>query len=1327
MKERKEMKGPMGFLIKDAIASMDTSGDEQKPVNIKTNPEKSFNEKLANAQKSGAGFSLLEDKKAEVGGFERGASEERSDSESFDSKVYEADIAKKDDSEEPDDSTDDYESIKWFSELNNKDIKFAGGKGASLGEMFNNKFPVPPGFVVTAQAFGKFIKDAGLKEKIHNILNKLDVDDTEGLTKASKEIRKLIEEQTIPNELKTEILEAYHILGTEKIDEVGISEDALNILKNGQEPAFVSVRSSATAEDLVDASFAGQQESFLNVKGDGQLIEKVKKCFSSLYTPRAIYYRKKKGFEKKGVLLAAVVQKMVDSEKSGVVFSRDPVNLDDNVAIEAVFGLGEGIVGGKIKPDHYLVSRELKIEGGKVADKKIAIVRTGSGENEIIKLSPEKSKTQVLTNAEVLEIADYAIKLEEHYKKPQDIEFAIEGKEVYILQSRPITTLGGEKQKGKILSGNVLLEGSGASPGIGVGVVRIIKTMEDLSKIKKGEVLVTEMTNPDMVVAMQRSAAIVTDEGGMTSHAAIVSREMGIPAIVGTGEATSVLKDGMKITIDGFNGKIYEGEVAEASIAEIKKVVETNRIKLKVILDLPDFASRAAESGIDSVGLMRLEGIIASNSKHPLLYKKEKKLDEYSKILAEGIEKILEHFNLVWIRASDIRTDEFSSLKGAPEREINPMLGFHGIRFSLKYPEILKAELNAIKEVASANPDKKFGVMFPQVISIEEVKEAKKYFDEVKTSNMDFGVMIETPAAVQIIEDIADEVEFVSFGTNDLTQFSLGVDRGNEDVQYLYNELHPAIFSQIKKVINVCRRKKVETSICGQAGSKKEMVEFLFRKGINSISVNADAAYDISVLIKSLEDEWAKKKEEERKKIERFKEEEMRKREEEMKEIERVKEEERLEIERLKEGERERERFENEKIRKEERLRENTENNNYDKNRYNKKEIIENKTENINQDGGGFKDREKYRRFRDDDRRGENRRDRDDNRGRERYGESRDDDRGKERYNRDRDDNRRGERQDGFRDNDRGKGEDSKKRKKWEKFKKWKKFKKDKRDKRNRENENQNQERGWGKREDDKNRSWGKRENGENRGWNKKAELGFESDKGRKQENENKYQENKNLENNNQDVRERTQERVEERAEERGKVFDEKKEQDKNEQDNSEFLNKEKIEISAERQGVDLEDFKENIGPIEPMGSLERIENKAEEIQEQVKEDNLERVEENKKIEDSIEVSGERVDEDGENISRDIDDKEINEDNDKESGEDREVGVKNEKSEVEESEGGDDVREREGSRREEDVESEEKVSSNSKEFEDIGVYNPDEDSDKEDKHKFKYDFEDYGF
>ncbi|MDD5191666.1 MAG: PEP/pyruvate-binding domain-containing protein [Candidatus Nanoarchaeia archaeon] len=1177
--------------------------------------------------------------------------------------------------------------IKWFSELGKNDIKIAGGKGANLGEMYNNRFPVPPGFVITADAFAFFISD--IKEQIKSIMLTIDFEDTEDLEKKSKEIRKLIEAQEMPEELQTEILESYHILGSERIDEKGISQDALNILRNSQEPIFVSVRSSATTEDLADASFAGQQQSFLNVKGDADLIEFIKKCFSSLYTARSMYYRNKKGFAEGQALLAVVVQKMIDSEKSGVVFSKNPVNVKEEVVVEAVFGLGEGIVSGMINPDNYIVEggnvKSLKIKDIKVSNKKIAIVRSGSGENKTVKLNTEKSKEQVLTRAEIMQIANYAIASEEHYGKPQDMEFAIEQNKVYIVQSRPITTTGvtGKEE----LTGKLLLEGLGASPGIGVGNVRLIKGMEDLPKIKKGDVLVTEMTNPDMVVSMQKSVAIVTDEGGMTcfsgdtnvltsrgfmkikdacelvnnnenlmilsfnsnemkskwkkiiaagkrksdiirisisqtgkiednsldltsnhkmitfnnrdlikkpisdilenkemiclidklpnisifndfkkayllgallsdgyhkvtmhhtgnprrgvitftqkeipekkefidtvkeyfkevfdeeftgrefisnsnlrgrqisgsathftstklapameitrisqnldkwtlrldeisslnflaglidgdgcffenrlhlyvskenilqgvilsclnlgifpqvtknrniyhiqilermqdilsytkrvkgkinqkimgnklfsakqilgdiinyinlngkikpyiksnllidsyklnrilhlcneqtkkgmvgiinsslrmqrikkicdagedlvynleveadneldhnfivftkkytpllvsnSHAAIVSREMGIPAVVGTGEATKTLKEGMRVTVDGTNGKIYEGEVAKTTKTEIKPIVKTSIVKLKVIVDLPEFAERESKSGIEEIGLTRLEGIIASSNRHLLDYEKKGDLNKYTELLEKGLKKILKHFKRIWIRSSDIRTDEFNSLEGAPAREINPMLGLHGIRFSLKHPKIFEAELKAMRKIAEDNPDKKVGVMFPQVISLEEVRQAKQFFDKVKTKNMEFGVMIETPAAVQVIESLCKEkIHFISFGTNDLTQFTLGVDRGDDNVQDLYNELHPAVLSQIDFVISVCKKYGVETSICGQAGSNKDMVKHLIESGIDSISVNADAAYDISVFINEIEKSLAGKAEHKKQEIER--------------------------------------------------------------------------------------------------------------------------------------------------------------------------------------------------------------------------------------------------------------------------------------------------------------------------------------------------------------------------------------------------------------------------------------------------------------------------
>src|SRR3989338_1071644 len=392
-------------------------------------------------------------------------------------------------------SDQEFGYVKWLFELSNKDVSIAGGKGASLAEMFNNKFPVHPAFIITAQAFGKFIEN--IKGEIEIIIEKTDIENTKELNEASKKIRGLIEKQAFLEEMEKEILEAYEILGAEKQD-ARIGEDALNILKVGKEPVFVAVRSSATAEDLATASFAGQQESFLGIKGSSKLLEAVKKCFSSLYTPRAIYYREKKGFKHTEVLLSVVVQKMINSEKSGVIFTKNPIHEDDSIVIEAVFGLGEGIVSGKIKPDSYLVSRELEILGKKTADKRKALVRRSSGEIEEIKLTEEKSSQQVLTEGEISRLADISLQLEKHYKKPQDIEFAIEAHNIYIVQSRPITTKA--RAKGREIEGKVLLQGSPASPGIAFGKVKIVKSMADLDKVKKGDVLVTEITNQDMDV-----------------------------------------------------------------------------------------------------------------------------------------------------------------------------------------------------------------------------------------------------------------------------------------------------------------------------------------------------------------------------------------------------------------------------------------------------------------------------------------------------------------------------------------------------------------------------------------------------------------------------------------------------------------------------------------------------------------------------------------------------------------------------------------------------------------------------------------------------------
>ncbi|MFA5060844.1 MAG: phosphoenolpyruvate synthase [Candidatus Pacearchaeota archaeon] len=741
--------------------------------------------------------------------------------------------------------------IRWLSSLSRKDISLAGGKGASLGDMYNASMPVPNAFVVTTDAFFHFIDKTGLKDQIRLILNKIDVNNTEDLTKKATEIRELVTNAEMPDNLKNEILEAYENFNVD-LNNIQDSPGALAILKSAREPIFVSVRSSATAEDLGDASFAGQQDSFINVKGNQELIEKIKKCFASIFTARSLYYRKKKGFED-FVGIAAVVQKMINSDKSGVMFSKNPINNSDEILIEAVFGQGEGIVSGKIKPDQHILTRDFELVSEKIADKKLAIIRTASGQTKTIQLTPEKSKQRVLKTHELKQLAEHALALEEHYGRPQDIEFAIENDVIYILQARPITTLKEGKQEQQELEGQILTEGLPASPGVASGIVKIINSMEDLGKIREGDILVTTMTNPDMVVTMQKASAIVTSEGGVTAHAAIVSREMGIPAVVGTENCLDVLEEGSEVTVDGFNGKVYAGKAQNKKV-EILPIVKT-KTKIKVMVDLPQFAERASKTLADGIGLVRLEGLIAMGGKHPLAYEKEGKLEDYKNMLLEGLHKIADTFigKPIWVRTSDIRSDEYSNLEGAPkEIERNPMLGNHGIRFSLKHLDLLKAELSAIKELSDKGH--KFGVMFPQIISIEEVRQLKEIFKEMKMDNVQFGVMIETPAASIIIKDICKEgIDFISFGTNDLTQYTLAIDRGNEDVQYLYDEMNWAVLKQISRVIRECKQNKVETSICGQAGSKKEMVEFLVKQGIDSISVNADVAKEISELVRELE------------------------------------------------------------------------------------------------------------------------------------------------------------------------------------------------------------------------------------------------------------------------------------------------------------------------------------------------------------------------------------------------------------------------------------------------------------------------------------------
>ncbi|MGC8940472.1 MAG: phosphoenolpyruvate synthase [Candidatus Nanoarchaeia archaeon] len=758
---------------------------------------------------------------------------------------------------------------KWFKQLNRNSIPEAGGKGANLAEMWNAGFPVPPGFVVCANAYKEFLRLRKLDKKIEQMLANLDIEDTDKLQKVASEIQALIMSCSMPIEMQDEIKEFYEYVDTaQELKDVKSAQALLSVTP--REPPYVAVRSSATAEDLPTASFAGQQATFLNVCGKEAVVHAVQACWASLFTPRAIYYRVKNNFPHMKVAIAVVVQKQINSDASGVMFSINPATNNPNqIVIEAAWGLGEAVVSGEVNPNTYILDKKngTLIEQDIPGQEHFITRDPYTGQTIKKPLPKEKQKARVLTDEQIQRLWKLALDVEAHYGFPQDMEWAIEQGRLFLVQTRPVTTFKKEKIAEAAIPAEPILKGLGASPGIASGPVKIILSMAELDKVQKGDILVTTMTTPDFVPAMQRAAAIVTDHGGMTAHASIVSREMGKPCVVGTKTATQTLKDGQIITVDGDRGFVFEGEIKiEKKKEEQPTITPTQaplaplplKTKVKVIIDLPDFAERAAQTNADGVGLLRLEGIIASGRKHPAKYLAEGKLDAYEELIYAGVKKIAEQFKdkPVWVRTSDIRTDEYRELEGGENepKEANPMLGWHGIRRSLDQPELLKAELRALKRLV--NEGFNIGVMFPFVISIEEVVKAKEIVKEVGLEpgkDIKIGIMIETPAAALLIEDFCKlGLDFISIGSNDLTQTILGVDRGNERIASLYSEAHPAVLSAMRHVIEVCKKWGVESSICGQAGSDPKIASLLIRYGIDSISANIDAVAKIKALAAEL-------------------------------------------------------------------------------------------------------------------------------------------------------------------------------------------------------------------------------------------------------------------------------------------------------------------------------------------------------------------------------------------------------------------------------------------------------------------------------------------
>ncbi|MFC3478438.1 pyruvate, water dikinase [Halobacterium litoreum] len=740
-------------------------------------------------------------------------------------------------------------AVRWLEDIRADDIDSVGGKGASLGELTDAGLPVPPGFVVTAGTYRSFIEEAGIDDDLFAAVD-VDPEDSAALADAEARAKDLILNTELPESIRDDILSSY--------DELDDGE------------AFVAVRSSATAEDLPDASFAGQQETFLNITRE-DLIDRVKRCWASLFTQRAIYYREEQGFDHDIVDIAVVVQRMVDAEKSGVMFTSHPSTGAHEAIIEAAWGLGEAVVSGSVSPDNYVVDRDAgAVEEVTVADKKLMHVKDpDTGETVERAVPDEKREQRVLSDDEIEALVAIGERVEDHYDSPQDVEWAMVDGDVYMLQSRPITTINEDDEDMAEDNGNdgeALVNGLGASPGVASGAARVVTQLDQLDKVGEGDIIVTEMTTPDMVPAMKRAAGIVTDEGGMTSHAAIVSRELGCPAVVGATDATSTLHDDQIVTLDGDRGVVTEGRV-EGS--EEKDPVEDARpttpvkpmtaTEVKVNVSIPEAAERAAATGADGVGLLRMEHMILSTNKTPERYVADHGEDAYVQELVDGIRGVAEEFypRPVRVRTLDAPTDEFRQLEGGNDEphEHNPMLGYRGIRRSLDRPDVFKHELEAFRELYEMGYDN-VEVMFPLVNDADDVRRARELMSEagIDTEKRTWGVMIETPAAALSIDGLAAEgIDFASFGTNDLTQYTLAVDRNNGNVADRFDELHPSVLNLIEQTIEACREHDVATSICGQAGSKPEMVDFLVETGISSISANIDAVRDVQHEVKRVE------------------------------------------------------------------------------------------------------------------------------------------------------------------------------------------------------------------------------------------------------------------------------------------------------------------------------------------------------------------------------------------------------------------------------------------------------------------------------------------
>ena len=784
------------------------------------------------------------------------------------------------------DRTEQKSYIRWFADLTNKDVEVVGGKNASLGEMIGTLreegIRVPDGFATTAEAYWQFLQHNDLKEQIKSNIEDLEAQ-KQSLEETGKTIRRQFYQAEFPPEVEEAIRQAYREL-SQKYD---------------TEEVDVAARSSATAEDLPEASFAGQQETFLNVTGEKEVLEACRKCYASLFTNRAISYREEKGFDDLDVALSVGIQKMVRSDRAsaGVMFSIDTeTGFKDAAIITAAWGLGENVVQGTVNPDQYTVFKPLlkdslqpiieKVKGSK--EKKMVYATEGSETIKNIATSGKERQAFVLSDAEILQLGHWAIAIESHYGKPMDMEWAKDGdtNELYIVQARP-ETVQSRKSASSLKTyklkerGEEILAGLSIGEAIASGKVCRVQSSKDIDKVKDNSILVTEMTDPDWVPIMKRVAGIVTDYGGRTCHAAIVSRELGIPAIVGTGDATRTLEDEREVTIscaEGDRGIVYQGllEYATEEI-DLEDVPET-QTQIMMNIASPAVAFRWWRLPAQGIGLARMEFIINNIVKiHPMAlvhYDEledreawqqirditkgyEDKKDYFVENLAQGIGKIAasQYPHPVIVRMSDFKTNEYANLIGGGEfepKEDNPMLGFRGASryYSDRYREGFALECRAIKRVREQVGFDNVIIMIPFCRTLTEADKVMEVLEENDLKRGENGlevyVMAEIPANIELADKFAERFDGFSIGSNDLTQLVLGVDRDSGELAHLFDERDEAIKRVIRRLIDTAKEKGRKVGICGQAPSDyPDFAAFLVEAGIDSMSLNPDSVIQV--------------------------------------------------------------------------------------------------------------------------------------------------------------------------------------------------------------------------------------------------------------------------------------------------------------------------------------------------------------------------------------------------------------------------------------------------------------------------------------------------